>query len=296
MATGWVSNSIMARYFDTSNGYLYTGLQTVDDAVYYFSSATGARTEGRFLTVSGSTYYFREDDGKAQTGWLVLDGKRYWFNSAGVMYASRTATIGGKTYSFAEDGVATEVTYTLSGNNVKVYENGKTYTLVKEFLTHPGIADESVSDLDLLAALCECEAGGQGLVGMEAVALTILNRTIKADKEFPSTLRYVIYQGTSFAQYSPVTNGSLLKRLNGNFENRALAYQAAQKAMDIFNAYVTKGTKRTLPGFTTKDFNYLYFMTDTAFWKQNLNFSKVEYFTYSANGGTHVFFVDWISP
>ena len=45
----------------------------------------------------------------------------------------------------------------------------------EEFLEHPGIADGKVSDLDLLAAVCDAEAGDQGVVGMEAVALCVLN-------------------------------------------------------------------------------------------------------------------------
>jgi len=54
---------------------------------------------------------------------------------------------------------------------------------------------------------------------------------------------------------------------------------------------VNHGTKRTLPGFKTKDFNYKFFMTPAAFKAQNLNFSKLEYEQYKG----HVFFVDWIS-
>lgn len=76
---------------------------------------------------------------------------------------------------------------------------------------------------------------------MEAVALCVLNRTIKTDKEFPSTIRGVIYENigsSTTAQYSVVRDGALLKRLNGNFENRTLAYQAAREAMTIFNNYV----------------------------------------------------------
>ena len=33
----------------------------------------------------------------------------------------------------------------------------------KQFLEHPGIADGKVSDLDLLAAVCDAEAGDQGV-------------------------------------------------------------------------------------------------------------------------------------
>lgn len=115
---------------------------------------------------------------------------------------------------------------------------------------------------------------------MEAVALCVLNRTIKTDKEFPSTIRGVIYENigsSTTAQYSVVRDGALLKRLNGNFENRTLAYQAAREAMTIFNNYVKNGKARTLKGFKQKDFKYMYFMMNSAFKKQPLNFSKVKY-------------------
>lgn len=103
------------------------------------------------------------------------------------------------------------------------------------------------------------------------------------DKEFPSTVRGVIYESMvngTYPQYSVVRDGALLKRLNGNFENRTLAYQAAKKAMTIFNNYVKNGKSRTLTGFKQKDFNYMYFMMNSSFKKQPLTFSKVKYEVY----------------
>ena len=85
-------------------------------------------------------------------------------------------------------------------------------------------------------------------------------------------------------------NGALLKRLNGQFENRTLAYQAAREAMTIFNKHVTSGKARTLSGFKQKDFNYMYFMMNSSFKKQQLTFSKVKYEVYK----DHTFFVDWV--
>ena len=158
----------------------------------------------------------------------------------------------------------------------------------KTSLIFAGVADGTKSDLDILAAVCEAEAGDQGIAGMKAVALCLLNRTL--DKEFPSSVRYVLYQGTTFPQYSVVTNNQLLKRLNGQFIDRASAYEAAQQALDSFNAYVLNGTPRTVSGIKAKDFNYKYFMMTSAFWKQPLNFKKVVYETYK----DHTFFVDWV--
>ncbi len=60
--------------------------------------------------------------------------------------------------------------------------------------------------------------------------------------------------------------------------------------MTIFNNYVKTGKARTLSGFKKKDFNYMYFMMNSAFKKQPLTFSKVEYEVYK----DHTFFVDWV--
>ena len=296
MCTGWVKSSAgNYRYFKPSNGIMYTGLEKIDSDYYYFSKSTGVRYQKGFGTVGSKKYYFNPSDGKAKTGWLELDGKKYYFDTSGVMLANTIASIDGTTYRFDSDGAATKTSdndYTVEGKYVKVFDakNNKYYYMEEEFLEHPGIADGKVSDLDLLAAVCDAEAGDQGVVGMEAVALCVLNCTIDQYKEFPSQIRYVVYQGKP-TQYAVVTDGALLKRLKGQFEDRTNAYAAAKAAMEVFSSYVNHGTKRTLPGFKTKDFNYKFFMTPAAFKAQNLNFSKLEYEQYKG----HVFFVDWIS-
>lgn len=295
MLIGWQTDTKgNTRFFDKSSGLMYTGLKKISGYTYYFNKTSGVRNQKGFTTISGKKYYFNPSNGRAQTGWLTQDGKKYYFNLSGVMYIDTTANISGKTYSFDSNGVATEMQYVMDGDNVKVYDdkNGKNYLLVKEFLQHPGVASGEVTDLDLLAALCEAEAGDQGKIGMEAVALCVLNRTIKPDKEFPSDLRYVIYQGVSFPQYSVVRDGALLKKLNGQFYDRTLAYEAAKEAMTMFQNYVTKGTPRKLAGFKKADFDYMYFMMEASFWAQKLNFKKVDYFLYK----DHMFFVDWVSP
>lgn len=311
MAKGWITNSKKqkryfnesngrmvtglyktktgeAYYFDKSTGYMYTGLKKIGSKYYYFSKTTGVRYQKGFGKVSGKRYYFSLKDGHAWTGWLTLDGKQYYFSSKGVMYVNKTAKVGNTTYVFDANGVATPKS---SKTTFSAYDekNGKNYTLMNEYKTHPGIADGTKSDLDLLAAFCEAEAGNQGLYGMEAVAMCVLNRTIKADKEFPSSVRYVIYEGGSFAQYSVVTNGALLKRLNGQFEDRDLAYKAAAEALETFNNYCLGKGKRKISG-VSKDFRCMYFMMADSFWQQPLNFEKVKYLQYK----DHIFFVDWV--
>ena len=295
MLTGWVENSAgNYRYFHPTSGILYVGLQKVGEDYYYFSKTTGIRYEKGFGTVGSKKYYFDKKTGKMKTGWLEEDGKKYYFESSGAMVVNDVRAIDGATYTFDENGVASKVdsNYVIDGKYVKVFDakNNKWYYMEKEFLEHPGIADGTVSDLDLLAAVCDAEAGDQGLVGMEAVALCVLNCTVDKYKEFPSQIRYVVYQEKP-NQYAVVIDGALIKRLKGQFEDRTNAYAAAKAAMAMFNDYINKGTARTLPGFKKKDFDYKFFMTPQAFWAQNLNFSKLDYEQYKG----HMFFVDWIS-
>ena len=301
MATGWLKNSKgQKRYFHRTSGVMATGWlkNTSKNISYYFDPETGYMTTG-WRRISGKKYYFSTNNGSMATGLKTIDGKKYYFKTDGSMAVSTTVTVSGVTYTISSTGVATVKTshsnQNLSNGNVKVYDtqNSRYYTMVKEYKTHPGIANGKTTDEALLAALCESEAGDQGKIGMEAVALCVLNRTIKKDKEFPSTVRGVIYESMvngTYPQYSVVRDGALLKRLNGNFENRTLAYQAAKKAMTIFNNYVKNGKSRTLTGFKQKDFNYMYFMMNSSFKKQPLTFSKVKYEVYK----DHTFFVDWV--
>ena len=301
MATGWLKNSKgQKRYFHRTSGVMATGWlkNTSKNISYYFDPETGYMTTG-WRRISGKKYYFSTSNGSMATGLKTIDGKKYYFKTDGSMAFSTTVTVSGVTYTISSTGVATVKTshsnQNLSNGNVKVYDtqNSRYYTMVKEYKTHPGIANGKTTDEALLAALCESEAGDQGKIGMEAVALCVLNRTIKKDKEFPSTVRGVIYESMvngTYPQYSVVRDGALLKRLNGNFENRTLAYQAAKKAMTIFNNYVKNGKSRTLTGFKQKDFKYMYFMMNSSFKKQPLTFSKVKYEVYK----DHTFFVDWV--
>ena len=301
MATGWLKNSKgQKRYFHSTSGVMATGWlkNTSKNISYYFDPETGYMTTG-WRRISGKKYYFSTSNGSMATGLKTIDGKKYYFKTDGSMAVSTTVTVSGVTYTISSTGVATVKTshsnQNLSNGNVKVYDtqNSRYYTMVKEYKTHPGIANGKTTDEALLAALCESEAGDQGKIGMEAVALCVLNRTIKKDKEFPSTVRGVIYESMvngTYPQYSVVRDGALLKRLNGNFENRTLAYQAAKKAMTIFTNYVKNGKSRTLTGFKQKDFNYMYFMMNSSFKKQPLTFSKVKYEVYK----DHTFFVDWV--
>lgn len=308
MATGWLKNSAGEyRYFNPSNGVMKTGKCKIGSYYYYFKKSNGVRYQKGFGTISGNKYYFKKTNGRMVTGWLTVSGKKYYFGSDGIMYVNTTATINNVKYTFASNGVATEyfeksdasktglTVVSQTSTSVKVSDSARSssrqYYLDINYLKHEGVADGTLSDLDILAALCDAEAGNQGLVGMEAVALCVLNRTL--ENYYPSSVRGVIYQratATTGIQFSVVTDGALAKRLsNIKWEAKATAYKAAQAALDMFEAYQKKGTKRTLKGFDRKDFNFKFFMTEAAFWAQNLDFDNLDYFKYK----DHVFFVSW---
>lgn len=65
-----------------------------------------------------------------------------------------------------------------------------------------GPVTSNASDIAMLAALVECEAGGESYEGQLAVASVVINRVRSGS--FPNTISGVIYQG---GQFSPVASG-----------------------------------------------------------------------------------------
>lgn len=65
-----------------------------------------------------------------------------------------------------------------------------------------GSVTANASDLAMLAALVECEAGGESYEGQWAVASVVVNRVRSGS--FPNTVSGVIYQG---GQFTPVASG-----------------------------------------------------------------------------------------
>ena len=80
----------------------------------------------------------------------------------------------------------------------------------------------STTDVALLAAILQCEAGGYD--GMLAVATVIMNRV--ASPAYPNSLRAVIYQS---GQFAPTWNGSLNRVLSKGASSTA--YSVAQAAL-----------------------------------------------------------------
>lgn len=83
----------------------------------------------------------------------------------------------------------------------------------------------SSGELDMLAAIIECEAGGEKRVGKVAVGAVVLNRV--KSKKFPGTIAKVIKQK---GQFSPVRSGKFSRVLARGA--RKDCYEAARAALN----------------------------------------------------------------
>lgn len=307
MKTGWVTSGNYKRYFNPVKpegemgdyGVLCTGIQRIGGYYYYFTPATtlahirrggGLMVNSGFTKVGNYTYYFNEN-GTAEVGWMTLEKKLYYFNAKGQMYRNTTQTISGKTYKFDSQGVATSVDYPVENGLIKIVNYGRIMYLYPAYLEIPGIADGSVDDVTVLAAIADREAGNQGVYGMMAVCMVILNRSLDENTSFPADFRQVIFQ--SAWQFNEDASGSFAqfeKRLQGSgWHSEASARKAATLALYQFNRYKTSKAARTIPGFKNTDFDYLFFMTPAAFYASGVNQEKVNWEQYR----DHVFFDQW---
>ena len=82
----------------------------------------------------------------------------------------------------------------------------------------------SVDQVTLLAAIIQCEAGGEAYEGQVAVGAVVMNR-VKSSR-FPNTIEGVIYQK---GQFTPVQTGVLARRLSGTIQQSC--YDAAREAL-----------------------------------------------------------------
>lgn len=98
----------------------------------------------------------------------------------------------------------------------------------KEQQTTGTVVNAGSGEMDLLAAIIQCEAGGESHTGKVAVGAVIMNRV--RDGRFPNTITDVVYQS---GQFSPVASGILSSVLSQGA--RSDCYQAAQEALNGSN-------------------------------------------------------------
>ena len=86
------------------------------------------------------------------------------------------------------------------------------------------VISEDSNDVAMLAALIECEAGGESYTGMVAVGAVVVNRVNSGS--FPNSISGVIYQS---GQFTPVATGTFQSVLSRGA--RSDCYAAAQAAL-----------------------------------------------------------------
>ena len=147
-----------------------------------------------------------------------------------------------------------------------------------------------------LAATIYTESGNQTLECQIATGLVVLNRM--ESESYPDTLRYVVYQQ---GQFEVARNGALTNILQAYANNDTSQLQwvktseeAAEKALEIMDAYKTEGKERQIEGVTLPngktDFDYLGFMTPEAFERVGLDPVATEAFQID----DVVFYTKWI--
>lgn len=93
----------------------------------------------------------------------------------------------------------------------------------------PPVSGGSDSDLALLAAIIECEAGNQSYEGKLAVGSVVMNRV--RSSSFPNTVLEVIYQR---GQFTPVASGRFADTLS-----RGASSSCVQAASDVLAGTIT---------------------------------------------------------
>lgn len=173
------------------------------------SSIYGVLEEGDSLTVS-------ETDEEAESGWIQVE------YGGSVAYVSAD-------YVEVELGVseAVSIDEVYAQQAAEAAAAAAASAASAETVAASGTAvSASADDLTLLAALIQCEAGGESYEGQLAVGAVVMNRVRSGS--FPNSVSGVIYQS---GQFSPASSGKL-SRVLGSGSISGSCYQAAQAAMN----------------------------------------------------------------
>ena len=82
--TGWLDLEDGRRYFDPTEGWSLSGVQTIDDVIYGFTTE-GLLTSG-WLEVDGITYRIADDGTALPGGWHEIEDERYYLGEDGRLY------------------------------------------------------------------------------------------------------------------------------------------------------------------------------------------------------------------
>ncbi len=161
------------------------------------------------LVARGEVYDIIEEAGE----WVVIDFEDFngYVNSNYVEIAFHIDT--GETMEQIEEREAAERAAAREENRIQLYE---TYV------------SSDISEVQLLGALIQCEAGNQPYEGKVAVGAVVMNRVRSG--AYPDTIYGVI---SASGQFSPASNGALNRRLQNGVSESCL--QAAQEAINGYS-------------------------------------------------------------
>lgn len=158
----------------------------------------------------------------SQTGYIAADYATRSLNTrVGITIEEEQAQIAAQ--KEAERKAAEEKAAAEAAKAAK--KNTSENTSAKKAETTQGEAvSAGADDLTLLAAIIECEAGGESYECQLAVGAAVINR-VKSGS-YPNSISGVIYQK---GQFGPASSGKLARKLSGRISSSC--YSAAQEAM-----------------------------------------------------------------
>ena len=161
------------------------------------------------LVPAGDVFEVVAEEGE----WVVIDyeGANGYVNSDYVAISFHIDT--GETMTQIEEREAAERAAEREANRIQMYE---TYLAA------------NASDVELLGALIQCEAGNQPYEGKVAVGAVVMNRVRSG--AYPDTIYGVI---SASGQFTPVGSGAVARRLENGVSASCL--QAAQEAINGYS-------------------------------------------------------------
>ena len=153
----------------------------------------------------------------SQTGYIAADYATRSLNTrVGITIEEEQAQIAAQ--KEAERKAAAEAAKAAKKNTSENTSSKKAETTQGEAVS------AGADDLTLLAAIIECEAGGESYECQLAVGAAVINRV--KSSSYPNSISGVIYQK---GQFGPASSGKLARKLRGRISSSC--YSAAQEAM-----------------------------------------------------------------
>jgi spore germination cell wall hydrolase CwlJ-like protein len=166
-----------------------------------------------------------DTEAKTKEGWVAVkvDSKTCYVSADYVTVSLKT----GKAVTLEEEAAAQKAAEEVAAKKAAAQQSSGGQTTSTGSTQNSAIS-ASVDDETLLAAIIQCEAGGQSMQCMTAVGAVVVNRVRSGS--FPSSISGVIYQR---GQFGPASSGALARRLaNGVSSSARQAAQAALSGSD----------------------------------------------------------------